>query len=62
MKAYQKATSLLTDTIGTDIPPEILNNIGSLHFKLGNYQEALVTKNRAGGNDVMTHSIFIVVF
>ncbi|XP_011403140.1 PREDICTED: RNA polymerase-associated protein CTR9 homolog [Amphimedon queenslandica] len=40
LKAYEKASQLLTETVGTDIPPEILNNIGCLHFKLGQYNEA----------------------
>ena len=42
LKAYEKASQLLTETVGTDIPPEILNNIGCLHFKLGQYSEAQV--------------------
>lgn len=42
LQAYEKASSILTDTVGVDIPPEILNNIGALHFKLENFQEAKV--------------------
>ena len=42
LQAYEKASSILTDTVGVDIPPEILNNIGALHFKLDNFQEAKV--------------------
>ena len=42
LQAYDKASSILTDTVGVDIPPEILNNIGALHFKLENFQEANV--------------------
>jgi RNA polymerase-associated protein CTR9 len=40
LQAYEKASSILTDTVGVDIPPEILNNIGALHFKLENFLEA----------------------
>ena len=40
--AYEKASSILTETVGVDIPPEILNNIGALHFKLENFEEAKV--------------------
>ena len=43
LQAYEKASSILTDTVGVDIPPEILNNIGALHFKLENFQEAKVS-------------------
>ena len=43
LSAYQKASELLTDTVGADTPPEILNNIGALQFKLGNYELALVS-------------------
>ena len=42
LKAYEKASQLLTETVGTDIPPEILNNIGCLHFKLGQYKDSRV--------------------
>jgi RNA polymerase-associated protein CTR9 len=40
LQAYEKASSILTDTVGVDIPPEILNNIGALHFKLEHFHEA----------------------
>ena len=43
LQAYEKASSILTDTVGVDIPPEILNNIGALHFKLEHFQEAKVS-------------------
>ncbi len=42
LQAYEKASHILTDSVGMDIPPEILNNIGALHFRLGNHQEAKV--------------------
>jgi len=42
MDAYNMAIKLLTDTVKIDIPPELLNNIGSLYFRLGNYEKAIV--------------------
>ncbi len=35
LAAYQKAIEILRDQVGTDIPPEILNNVGALYFKPG---------------------------
>lgn len=34
LSAYHKATKLLQDLVQMDIPPEILNNIAALHFRL----------------------------
>ncbi len=31
--AYYKSSHILTDKVGADIPPEILNGIGALYFK-----------------------------
>lgn len=42
LQAYEKASHILTDKVGADIPPEILNNIGALHYKLDNLEEAKV--------------------
>ena len=42
LEAYQKASQMLTDTVGAEVPPEILNNIAALHFRLGKYEEAKV--------------------
>lgn len=42
LDAYNKASQILTEKVGADIPPEILNNIGALYFKLGNLDEAKV--------------------
>lgn len=42
LDAYNKASQILTDKVGADIPPEILNNIGALYFKLGDLEEAKV--------------------
>ncbi len=42
LDAYNKASQILTDKVGADIPPEILNNIGALHFKMGHLDEAKV--------------------
>lgn len=44
LQAYEKASQILTDKVGADIPPEILNNIGALHFKLGNLEESKVSE------------------
>ncbi|CAL4139063.1 unnamed protein product, partial [Meganyctiphanes norvegica] len=40
LAAYHRATNLLQDLVQMDIPPEILNNIAALHFRLKNYEEA----------------------
>ncbi|XP_043475768.1 RNA polymerase-associated protein CTR9 homolog [Leptopilina heterotoma] len=40
LNAYGIATKILKDKVGVDIPPEILNNVGSLHYRLGNLEEA----------------------
>ena len=42
LQAYDKASLILTDKVGADVPPEILNNMGALHFKQGNLEEAKV--------------------
>ena len=44
LQAYEKASQILTDKVGADIPPEILNNTGALHFKLGNLEESKVSE------------------
>ena len=45
LQAYEKASQILTDSVGADIPPEILNNIGALHHKLDNLEEAKVIES-----------------
>lgn len=40
LNAYATATSILTDKVKADIPPEILNNVSALHFRLDNLTEA----------------------
>ena len=42
LQAYEKASHILTDKVRANIPPEILNNIGALHHKLDNLEEAKV--------------------
>jgi len=42
LSAYGTATSLVRDRVQADVPPEILNNIAALHFRLGNLNEAKV--------------------
>ncbi|XP_076339000.1 RNA polymerase-associated protein Ctr9 [Tachypleus tridentatus] len=40
LSAYGTATRILNEKVQADVPPEILNNVGALHFRLGNLQEA----------------------
>ena len=42
MQTYGTASRLLKDKVKADVPPEILNNVGALHFRLGNLNEAKV--------------------
>lgn len=42
LDAYSRAVKLFTESIEVETPPEILNNIGSLHFRLGNLEGAEV--------------------
>ena len=45
LQVYEKASQILTDSVGADIPPEILSNIGALHHKLDNLEsEAKVSQ------------------
>ena len=45
MQAYGTASRLLKEKVKADVPPEILNNVGALHFRLGNLNEAKVSGN-----------------
>ncbi|XP_067928007.1 RNA polymerase-associated protein CTR9 homolog [Watersipora subatra] len=40
LTAYGKATSILREKVEADVPPEILNNVAALHFRLGNLSDA----------------------
>uniref|UniRef100_A0A914UXQ8 Uncharacterized protein n=1 Tax=Plectus sambesii TaxID=2011161 RepID=A0A914UXQ8_9BILA len=40
LDAYMKASDLLQNVVKMDIPPEIVNNIGSLNYSLGHFEEA----------------------
>lgn len=40
VNSYSKATKILKEKIQEEIPSEILNNVASLHFRLGNYDDA----------------------
>lgn len=40
LQAYATATQILKEKVNEDIPPEILNNVAALHFRLDNLQEA----------------------
>jgi hypothetical protein len=42
LSAYGTATRILKDTVKQDVPPEILNNVAALHFRLGNLTDAKV--------------------
>lgn len=44
LSAYGTATRILQEKVQADVPPEILNNVGALHFRLGNLGEAKVKK------------------
>lgn len=43
LSAYGTATRILKEKVEADVPPEILNNVAALHFRLGNLQEARVS-------------------
>ena len=58
LSAYGTATRILQEKVQADVPPEILNNLGALHFRLGNLGEAkvgLLPRGRAGPHTTMTH-------
>ncbi|GIY09285.1 RNA polymerase-associated protein CTR9 homolog [Caerostris extrusa] len=40
LSAYGTATSILKEQVGADVPPEILNNVAALHYRLGNLHDA----------------------
>ncbi|XP_078725222.1 RNA polymerase-associated protein CTR9 homolog isoform X1 [Lampetra fluviatilis] len=40
LSAYGTATRILQEKVQADVPPEILNNVAALHFRLGNLGEA----------------------
>lgn len=40
LSAYGTATRILQEKVEADIPPEILNNVAALHFRLGNYEDS----------------------
>ena len=47
MSAYATATKILKEKVQADIPAEILNNVGALHYRLDNYQEAKIYLDEA---------------
>lgn len=55
LSAYGTATRILQEKVQADVPPEILNNLGALHFRLGNLGEAKVAIN-------MQYSLFKPIF
>lgn len=42
LSAYGTATEILKEKVEADVPPEILNNVAALHYRLGNLQDAKV--------------------
>ncbi|KAF6205513.1 hypothetical protein GE061_019686 [Apolygus lucorum] len=40
LQAYGTATKILRETVHAEIPPEILNNVACLHYRLENLEEA----------------------
>lgn len=46
LSAYGTATRILQEKVQADVPPEILNNLGALHFRLGNLGEAKVASRQ----------------
>jgi RNA polymerase-associated protein CTR9 len=40
LAAYGQATQILTEKVGADVPPEILNNVAALHYRMANLPEA----------------------
>lgn len=38
--AYKTATTILTEKVKAELPPEILNNVAALHFRLSNLSES----------------------
>lgn len=49
LSAYGTATRILQEKVQADVPPEILNNLGALHFRLGNLGEAKVEMGFSSG-------------
>ena len=40
LKCYKTATRILQDKVEAEAPPEILNNVGSLNFRLNKFEES----------------------
>ncbi|XP_050083431.1 RNA polymerase-associated protein CTR9 homolog [Anopheles aquasalis] len=47
LQAYGTATSILTEKVNADIPPEILNNVAALHYRQGNLEESMAKLQQA---------------
>lgn len=54
LSAYGTATRILQEKVQADVPPEILNNVGALHFRLGNLGEAKVGKQKRSFFSMLT--------
>lgn len=47
LSAYKTATSILTEKVNAEIPPEILNNVAALHYRLNNLRESQINLDGA---------------
>ncbi|VDP07315.1 unnamed protein product [Soboliphyme baturini] len=47
LQAYKKAIHILRDVINVDVSPEIINNVGALYYRLGDYDSAMKYFNMA---------------
>lgn len=47
LQAYATATHILKDKVKEDIPPEILNNVAALHYRMDNLSEARIKLEQA---------------
>lgn len=55
LSAYGTATRILKEKVEADVPPEILNNVAALHFRLGNLQEARVRSLNVSYKTMISH-------
>lgn len=61
LNAYAAATKILKENIKEDVPPEILNNVASLHYRIGNYDEAKKFYEAAlefANNEILSDKIY----
>ena len=61
LTAYGIATKILKEKVQEEIPPEILNNVASLHYRLGNFDECARYYSAAlqsSNNDIVHDKIY----